>query len=130
MTQVIALKAEGKKNGATSGDAHIPYRNSPLTKILRSSLGGNSRTAILLCITPSATQLEQTFSTLRFGQNAKMIKNTVVANVKAGGSDQELRVILSEYEKRLREMESDSIESSSKLRQIIDNLMREKDELA
>ena len=59
-----------------------------------------------------------------------MIKNTVVANVKAGGSDQELRVILSEYERRLREMESDRNESSQKLRQIIDNLMREKDELA
>lgn len=59
-----------------------------------------------------------------------MIKNTVVANVKAGGSDQELRVILSEYERRLREMESDRNDSSQKLRQIIENLMREKDELA
>jgi centromeric protein E len=127
LTQVIALKAEGKKGAS---DAHIPYRNSPLTKILRSSLGGNSRTAIVLCITPSASQLEQTFSTLRFGQNAKMIKNTIVANVKAGGSDQELRVILSEYERRLREMESDKNESSEKLRQIIENLMKEKDELA
>lgn len=66
LTQVIALKAEGKME-------HIPYRNSPLTKILRSSLGGNSRTAIILCITPSSSQLEQSFSTLRFGQNAKMI---------------------------------------------------------
>lgn len=41
------MKAEGKND-------HIPYRNSPLTKILRSSLGGNSRTAIILCITPAA----------------------------------------------------------------------------
>ena len=32
---------------------HIPYRNSTLTKILRSSLGGNSKTAVILCITPS-----------------------------------------------------------------------------
>ena len=59
-----------------------------------------------------------------------MIKNTVVANVKAGGSDQELRVLLSEYERRLREMESDRNDSSEKLRQIIENLMHEKDELA
>ena len=48
LTQVISMKAEGKKD-------HIPYRNSPLTKILRSSLGGNSRTAIMLCITPSCS---------------------------------------------------------------------------
>ena len=59
-----------------------------------------------------------------------MIKTTVVPNVKAGGSDQELRVLLSEYERRLREMESDRNDSSEKLRQIIENLMREKDELA
>ncbi len=116
LTQVIALKAEAKRTNQNN-EAHIPYRNSPLTKILRSSLGGNSRTAIVLCITPSASQLEQTFSTLRFGQNAKMIKNTVVANVKdSGGSDAELRVILSEYERRLREMESDRQENGEKLR--------------
>ena len=47
LTQVISLKSEGK------ADTHIPYRNSPLTKILRSSLGGNSRTLILLCATPA-----------------------------------------------------------------------------
>jgi hypothetical protein len=59
-----------------------------------------------------------------------MIKNTVVANVKAGDSDQELRALLTEYERRLRDMESDRNDSSEKLRQIIENLMREKDELA
>ena len=60
LTQVISLKAEGKRD-------HIPYRNSSLTKILRTSLGGNSRTAIVLCATPTVTQYEQTLSTLRFG---------------------------------------------------------------
>lgn len=47
LTQVISQIAEGKPL------AHIPYRNSPLTKILKSSLGGNSRTNIILCITPT-----------------------------------------------------------------------------
>lgn len=46
LTQVINLKATG------SEDTHIPYRNSPLTKILKGSLGGNSRTSVILCITP------------------------------------------------------------------------------
>lgn len=71
---MIAMKAEGKQD-------HIPFRNSPLTKILKTSLGGNSRTAIILCITPSLKQVEQTLSTLRFGQNAKKIKNRVTANL-------------------------------------------------
>ena len=60
LTQVIAMQAEGNRD-------HIPFRNSPLTKILKTSLGGNSLTAIILCITPSIKQLEQTQSTLRFG---------------------------------------------------------------
>ena len=67
LTQVINLKA------SSSEDQHIPYRNSPLTKILKSSLGGNSRTAIILCMTPCMGQYDQTQSTLRFGQNAKKV---------------------------------------------------------
>ena len=74
LTQVIAMLADGNRD-------HIPYRNSPLTKILKTSLGGNSRTAIILCITPSIRQIEQTISTLRFGQNAKKIKCKVTANM-------------------------------------------------
>ena len=35
--------------------SHIPYRNSALTKVLRSSLGGNGRTLIILCLNPSYT---------------------------------------------------------------------------
>lgn len=66
---------------AQSSQLHIPYRNSPLTKILKTSLAGNSRTAIILCITPSLNQVDQTISTLRFGQNAKKIKNKVSSNL-------------------------------------------------
>ena len=70
------MLAEGRKD-------HIPFRNSPLTKILKTSLGGNSRTAIMLCITPSIRQIEQTVSTLRFGQNAKKIRCRVSSNLQA-----------------------------------------------
>ena len=52
LTQVINLKASGQD------DTHIPFRNSPLTKILKSSLGGNSRTAVILCMTPCLRQYE------------------------------------------------------------------------
>ncbi len=46
-----------------------------------------------------------------------MIRNTIVANVKeAGSSDREMRVLISEYERRLREMESDREEDGEKLR--------------
>ena len=51
LTQVIMLRSEGK-------DQHVPYRNSPLTKILKQGLDGNSRTTIILCIGPTAKQQE------------------------------------------------------------------------
>ena len=41
------MRAEGKAG------SHIPYRNSPLTKILKNSLSGNSRTAIIVCVNPA-----------------------------------------------------------------------------
>jgi centromeric protein E len=77
LTHIINLKAQIP----SPDDQHIPYRNSPLTKILKASLGGNSRTAIVLCMTPSILQVEQTLSTLRFGQNAKQIRNRVIKNL-------------------------------------------------
>jgi hypothetical protein len=77
------MRAEGKMD-------HIPYRNSPLTKILKTSLAGNSRTAIILCITPALNQIEQTVSTLRFGQNAKKIRNKVGANLIRSNADTDL----------------------------------------
>ncbi|XP_050937488.1 kinesin-like protein KIN-1 isoform X2 [Cucumis melo] len=53
---------------------HIPYRDSKLTRILQDALGGNSRTALLCCCSPSPTNSSETLSTLRFGARAKHIK--------------------------------------------------------
>lgn len=58
-----------------------------------------------------------------------MIENKVVANVKSNSDDQELKVLLTEYERRLTDIEKDNQLSSLKLRSIIDNLLKEKDEL-
>ena len=91
------MQAEGKRE-------HIPFRNSPLTKILKTSLGGNSRTAIILCITPSIKQLEQTQSTLRFGENAIKIKNRVAANMQASdiaAKSQMLQSLITQYTERM-----------------------------
>ncbi len=59
------------------GSAHIPYRNSKLTRILKQSLGGNSRTIIICCITPSDKHYAETVSTLKFAGFAKRITNRV-----------------------------------------------------
>ncbi|GMT19230.1 hypothetical protein PFISCL1PPCAC_10527 [Pristionchus fissidentatus] len=70
---VISALAEGTKS-------HVPYRDSKLTRILQESLGGNSRTTVVICASPASYNEAETKSTLLFGQRAKSIKNVVVIN--------------------------------------------------
>lgn len=65
---------------------HVPYRDSKLTFILRDSLGGNSKTAIIANISPSHLNLNETLSTLKFAQRAKLIKNQAVINEDSSGT--------------------------------------------
>jgi len=71
---------------------HIPYRDSKLTRILQESLGGNSRTTLIINCSPSSYNEAETLSTLRFGIRAKSIKNT--ARVNAELSPLELKGLL------------------------------------
>uniref|UniRef100_A0A8C1DNL9 Kinesin-like protein n=1 Tax=Cyprinus carpio carpio TaxID=630221 RepID=A0A8C1DNL9_CYPCA len=71
---VISALAEGTKT-------HVPYRDSKMTRILQDSLGGNCRTTIVICASPSVFNEAETKSTLMFGQRAKTIKNTVSVNM-------------------------------------------------
>ena len=54
---------------------HIPYRASKLTRLLQDSLGGNSRTLMIACLSPGANNYHETLSTLRYANRAKNIKN-------------------------------------------------------
>uniref|UniRef100_A0A3Q0S9W2 Kinesin-like protein n=1 Tax=Amphilophus citrinellus TaxID=61819 RepID=A0A3Q0S9W2_AMPCI len=63
------------------GSTYIPYRDSKMTRILQDSLGGNCRTTMVICCSPSAYNDAETRSTLLFGQRAKTIKNQVTMNV-------------------------------------------------
>ena len=54
---------------------HIPYRDSKLTRILTESLGGNSKTCLIIAWSPSPYNELETMSTLRFGTAARNIKN-------------------------------------------------------
>lgn len=60
--------------------AHIPYRDSKLTRILQSSLGGNARTSIVCTITPATLHIDETLSTLRFANRAKNVTNRPQVN--------------------------------------------------
>lgn len=52
---------------------HVPYRDSKLTRLLQDSLGGNTRTTIIACVSPLAMQRSETVSTLQFADRAKKV---------------------------------------------------------
>lgn len=78
----------------------MPYRDSKLTRLLQESLGGNSKTSLIIACSPSVFNEEETRSTLRFGQRAKQIKNK--AKVNKEFSLQELKHMLQVAEKDIR----------------------------
>lgn len=59
---------------------HVPYRESKLTRLLSSALGGNSLTALVVTLSPSSWNAAESLSTLRFGSATRLIKNTPTAN--------------------------------------------------
>ncbi|KAJ6381294.1 hypothetical protein OIU77_030049 [Salix suchowensis] len=67
-------------NALVEHSAHIPYRDSKLTRLLRDSLGGRTKTCIIATISPSAHALEETLSTLDYAYRAKSIRNKPEAN--------------------------------------------------
>ncbi|KAF9931639.1 kinesin-like protein Klp5 [Linnemannia zychae] len=60
--------------------AHIPYRDSKLTRLLKFSLGGNCKTVMIACVSPSSRHYEETHNTLKYANRAKNIKTKVTKN--------------------------------------------------
>jgi kinesin family protein 5 len=68
-------------NSLTDGKSkHIPYRDSKLTRVLQESIGGNSRTSLIINASPAGYNEQETLSTLRFGKRAKNIRNKATVN--------------------------------------------------
>ena len=59
----------------------VGYRDSKLTRLLKDSLGGNTKTIMLACISQSPKAFEETLNTLQYAQKAKLIKTNVHRNV-------------------------------------------------
>lgn len=89
---------------------HVPYRDSKLTRILQESLGGNSRTSLIINCSPSSSNAQETISTLRFGTRAKKIKNNAHINAEPSGFElmkqiESLKRVNEEHELRNKELE-------------------------
>ncbi|KAG1654863.1 Chromosome-associated kinesin KIF4A [Nymphon striatum] len=67
-------------NALCDKNNHIPYRDSKLTRLLQDSLGGNSHTLMIACVSPADYNFEETLNTLRYADRARKIKNKPVIN--------------------------------------------------
>lgn len=60
--------------------SHVPYRDSKLTRLLKDSLGGNTITIMLACVSQFYLAYDETLNTLKYAQRAKLIKSHIQAN--------------------------------------------------
>ncbi|KAG6402522.1 hypothetical protein SASPL_134718 [Salvia splendens] len=74
---VISALGDDKKR---KEGVHVPYRDSKLTRLLQDSLGGNSRTVMIACISPADINAEETLNTLKYANRARNIQNKPVVN--------------------------------------------------
>jgi len=80
----LVTKAQGKP-------AHVAYRDSKLTHLLKDSLGGNSKTVLVAAVSPADDSLGETLSTLNFAARAKQVKNRALVNEDTKGTVVELQ---------------------------------------
>lgn len=104
-------------------NGHIPFRDSKLTRILQSSLGGNARTAIICTMSPARSHVEQSRNTLLFASCAKEVTTNAQVNVVMSDKAlvKQLQRELARLENELRSARTTSISSDSAA------LLREKD---
>jgi len=84
------------------GRAHIPYRDSKLTRILEDSLGGNCKTTMMAMISPALEAFSESLSTLKFANRAKNIKNEARIN-----EDLDQRSLIRKYERELKQLRTE-----------------------
>ncbi|KAL4130571.1 hypothetical protein PRIC2_006567 [Phytophthora ramorum] len=92
---------------------HVPYRDSKLTRVLQESLGGNSRTNLIINVSPSSFNASETVSTLRFGMRAKSIKNKAVVNEQRSVAEYE--ALLAAAEKKIAKQQTHIIALEARL---------------
>ena len=71
LCNVISVLCE---DNPTNKPKHVPYRESKLTRLLKNSLGGNSHTIMIACVSPADSNMEESLITLRYADRARNIK--------------------------------------------------------
>lgn len=80
---LLTVLEKNSKDGTGNQSKFVPYRDSKLTRLLKDSLGGNTKTLMLACVTPSYIHYEETLNTLKYAARARRIQNPAKRNVKS-----------------------------------------------
>uniref|UniRef100_A0A7N8YBQ7 Kinesin family member 7 n=1 Tax=Mastacembelus armatus TaxID=205130 RepID=A0A7N8YBQ7_9TELE len=99
---VIGALGDPKRKGS-----HIPYRDSKITRILKDSLGGNSKTLMIACVSPSSSDFDESLNTLNYATRARNIQNRATVNYKrepdrVEGLEQQIKALRRALENRQR----------------------------
>lgn len=87
---------------------HVPYRDSKLTRILKFSLGGNCRTVMIVCVSPSSKDIEDTHTTLQWANRAKDVSTKISRNTEGVAlRTQQYLDKIAFQEQRIRELEAE-----------------------
>jgi hypothetical protein len=82
---IVALSSAAASKENQGNPNHVPYRDSKITRILKDSLGGNSMTVMIACVSPADSNFEETLNTLRFASRVSCIVNTISLNKEYAG---------------------------------------------
>eukprot|EP01006_Ploeotia_vitrea_P045199 TRINITY_DN66919_c7_g2_i1.p1 TRINITY_DN66919_c7_g2~~TRINITY_DN66919_c7_g2_i1.p1 ORF type:complete len:502 (+),score=322.47 TRINITY_DN66919_c7_g2_i1:54-1508(+) len=99
-----------------SGRAHIPYRDSKLTRILQSSLSGRAKIAVVCNISPSTGNLDETISTLKFANRAKRVKTSAKVNEQLDDS-----VLLRKYREEIAHLKAELEQARAQTKKMIES---------
>jgi len=100
--QVISALSDSSSKGSKNAKKHIPYRESKLTRLLQDSLGGNTRTIMIACVSPADDNIEESTNTLRYAERARCIQNNAKRNVVAMAMSPAEAAALREENQRLK----------------------------
>lgn len=88
LTEVSKLPSSTGGTTASSGPlVHIPYRDSSLTRILSESLGGDSVTSVIICVSPFVIDSSESLSSIQFGVRCKLVKQMAVEHKVLSGEE-------------------------------------------
>ncbi|ODQ67364.1 kinesin-domain-containing protein [Nadsonia fulvescens var. elongata DSM 6958] len=102
---------------------HVPYRDSKLTRLLEFSLGGNCKTVMIVCVSPSSQHAKETLNALKYADRAKRIKTKVMRN------EHTVKIHVGEYKDAIRRLENEVNELRASERNAVNEALKKSDDL-